>query len=232
MSSSEAVVFVTGANRGLGLALAKEAVKRGAKKVYAGMRNTQGFSEEGLIPVEIDVSSFESVHHAAAQYGDVNILINNAGIAQTDANPLDPKLVETTQRILDVNLYGIVRVTQAFAPILQKNAESTIVNILSDVTWKPSVFLTSYATTKAAAWSYTNSTRQCLSESGVHVLGLHVGFIDTDLTKSLDIEKLAPQDVAKQVFDGIEVKAFEVLVGDSTVALKNGLTAEVPSYVK
>jgi len=232
MNISEAIVFITGANRGLGLALAKEAVQRGAKKVYAGMRSIENFSENGIVPIEIDVSNTQSVQKAAMLCSDVNILINNAGIAQPDSDPLDPNVIENIKKILDINLFGLIRATQAFAPILKKNAESAIVNILSSVSWEPSLSLASYATTKAAAWSYTNSIRQLLAHSGVNVQGLHVGFIDTDLTRSLDIPKLPAQTVAENVFDGLERNAFEVLVGETTVALKNGLTADIPSYIK
>ena len=232
MKITDAVVFVTGANRGLGLVLAKEALLRGAKKVYAGMRNTTGFSEEGITPIQIDVTDTESIQKAVAACGDVNVLINNAGIARLNQSPIDAEIIATTHKILETNLYGVIGSTQLFAPILQKNSESYIVNILSDVSWEPSIFLASYAISKAAAWSYTNSTRQALSQSNVHVMGVHVGFIDTDLTQTLDIPKISPKTVAEQVFDGIEKNAFEVLVGESTQKLKQDLTATIPSYVK
>ena len=232
MKITDAVVFVTGANRGLGLVLAKEALQRGAKKVYAGMRNTDGFNEAGITPIQIDVTDIESIQKAVAECGDVNVLINNAGIARINQSPVDSEIIATTRKILETNLYGVIGSTQYFSPILQKNNESYIVNILSDVSWEPSTFLASYAISKAAAWYYTNSTRQALSQSNVHVMGVHVGFIDTDLTQTLDIPKISPKTVAEQVFDGIEQNAFEVLVGESTQKLKQDLTAVIPSYVK
>ncbi|MEG0486781.1 MAG: SDR family NAD(P)-dependent oxidoreductase [Acinetobacter sp.] len=232
MKITDAVVFVTGANRGLGLVLAQEALQRGAKKVYAGMRNTDGFNEAGITPIQIDVTDIESIQKAVAECGDVNVLINNAGIARINQSPVDSEIIATTRKILETNLYGVIGSTQYFSPILQKNNESYIVNILSDVSWEPSTFLASYAISKAAAWSYTNSTRQALSQSNVHVMGVHVGFIDTDLTQTLDIPKISPKTVAEQVFDGIEQNAFEVLVGESTQKLKQDLTAVIPSYVK
>ena len=232
MKITDAVVFVTGANRGLGLVLAKEALQRGAKKVYAGMRNTTGFSEVGITPIQIDVRDTESIQKAVAACGDVNVLINNAGIARLNQSPIDSEVIATTHKILETNLYGVIGSTQVFAPILLKNSESYIVNILSDVSWEPSTVLASYAISKAAAWSYTNSIRQALSQSNVHVMGVHVGFIDTDLTQTLDIPKISPKTVAEQVFDGIEKNAFEVLVGESTQKLKQDLTATIPSYVK
>ena len=97
-----------------------------------------------------------------------------------------------------------MRVTQIFAPILQKSQQAYVVNILSDVSWEPSTVLTSYAISKAAAWSYTNSSRQWLSQFNIQVMGVHVGFIDTDLTRSLPIPKIAPETVAQEIFQGIE----------------------------
>lgn len=232
MKITDAVVFVTGANRGLGLVLAQEALQRGAKKVYAGMRSTVGFDQDGIIPVQIDVTDTESIQKAVAECADVNLLINNAGIARLNQSPVDAEITATTRKVLETNLYGVIDSTQHFSPVLQQNAESYIVNILSDVSWEPSTFLASYAISKAAAWSYTNSTRQALSHSNVHVMGVHVGFIDTDLTQTLDIPKISPKTVAEQVFDGIEQNAFEVLVGESTQKLKQDLTAAIPSYVK
>lgn len=232
MKITDAVVFITGANRGLGLVLAQEAVQRGAKKVYAGMRSTVGFAQDGIIPVQIDVTDTESIQKAVAECADINLLINNAGIARLNQSPVDAEISATTRKVLETNLYGVIDSTQHFSPVLQQNAESYIVNILSDVSWEPSTFLASYAISKAAAWSYTNSTRQALSHSNVHVMGVHVGFIDTDLTQTLDIPKISPKTVAEQVFDGIEQNAFEVLVGEATQKLKQDLTAAIPSYVK
>ena len=125
-----------------------------------------------------------------------------------------------------------MRVTQIFAPILQKSQQAYVVNILSDASWEPSTVLTSYAISKAAAWSYTNSIRQWLSQFNIQVMGVHVGFIDTDLTRSLPITKIAPETVAQEIFQGIEQNAYEVLVGEKTQQLKQGLSDEVASYVK
>jgi NAD(P)-dependent dehydrogenase (short-subunit alcohol dehydrogenase family) len=232
MKITDAVVFITGANRGLGLALAQEAVRRGAQKVYAGMRNIADFNEPGIIPVSVDVTDPISIQNAVAECGDVNILVNNAGIARLNQSPVEANIVATTQTILDTNLYGVINTTQCFSPVLESQSESYIVNILSDVSWEPSTALASYAISKAAAWSFTNSTRQWLSKFNVHVMGVHVGFIDTDLTQSLDIPKISPSTVAQQVFEGIEENAFEVLVGESTRTLKKGLVATPPSYIK
>ena len=171
MKVSEAVVFITGANRGLGLAIAREARRQGAKKIYVGMRQIGSFHEEGLIPIQLDVNDEGSIQQAAEQCADTTILVNNAGIALLNEHPVDANIIATTQKILETNLLGLMRVTQIFAPILQKSQQAYVVNILSDVSWEPNTVLTSYAISKAAAWSYTNSSRQWLSQFNIQVMG-------------------------------------------------------------
>jgi NAD(P)-dependent dehydrogenase (short-subunit alcohol dehydrogenase family) len=188
--------------------------------------------EEGLIPIQLDVNDEASIQQAAEQCADTTILVNNAGIALLNEHPVDASIITTTQKILETNLLGLMWVTQIFVPILQKNQQAYVVNILSDVSWEPSTVLTSYAISKAAAWSYTNSSRQWLSQFNIQVMGVHVGFIDTDLTRSLPIPKIASETVAQEIFQGIEQNAYEVLVGEKTQQLKQGLSAEVASYVK
>ena len=135
MKITDAVVFITGANRGLGLALAQQAIQRGAKKVYAGMRNLQDFNQQGIIPIVVDVTDPVSIQKAVAECGDVNLLINNAGIARLNESPVDANIAAVTRTVLDTNLYGVINTTQQFSPILASQAESYIVNILSDVSW-------------------------------------------------------------------------------------------------
>jgi NAD(P)-dependent dehydrogenase (short-subunit alcohol dehydrogenase family) len=231
MKMNGATVFVTGANRGLGLAFAREALALGAAKVYAGMRNTGGFSEPGLVAVQIDVTDPVSVRRAAAECADVSILVNNAGIATVVANALDPGVEAAARSMMEVNFYGIIRVTQAFAPVLASKPRSAIINVLSDVAWKTTPVLTPYSASKSAAWSYTNHARATLKEQKTEVLGLHVGFIDTDLTAALDVPKSDPRDVARQTYDALEAGRAEVLADAATIRLKASLSSDRPEYV-
>lgn len=231
MKIKDAVVFVTGANRGIGLAFAREAVAMGAAKVYAGMRSTEGFDEPGLVPVRIDVTDAASVAAAVVQCGDVTLLVNNAGIAEVVSDALDPSVDAATRRIMEVNYYGLVRTTQAFAPVLAASAASAILNVLSIVSWKNSPFLTPYAVSKAAAWSYTNHARLALQAQNTAVVGLHVGFVDTDLTAALDQPKSQPRDVARRSYDALEAGEHEVLADEGTIAFKATLSSGRPGYL-
>ncbi|TYL90935.1 SDR family NAD(P)-dependent oxidoreductase [Bradyrhizobium rifense] len=231
MDIKNATVFITGANRGLGLAFAREARRRGAAKVYAGMRKTDGFNEPGIIPVKIDVTDPASITAAAALAADTTVLINNAGIAALIDGPLSADVAAQSARMFDTNYYGVVRVTQAFEPILSTKPDAAIINVLSDIVWLPRPILTPYAASKAAAWSYTNQLRFHLRERGVQVLGLHVGFVDTDLTNGIDVPKASPADVVNETYDALASGKSEVMADKGTAVLKNTLAAEEPGYI-
>ncbi|OAF14992.1 short-chain dehydrogenase [Bradyrhizobium centrolobii] len=231
MDVKNATVFITGANRGLGLAFAREAHRRGAVKVYAGMRNTSGFKEPGVVPVRIDVTDRTSIAAAAELAADTTVLINNAGIAALIDGPLAADVEAQSARLFETNYYGVIRVTQAFEQILLAKPHAAIINVLSDIVWLPRPYLTPYAASKTAAWSYTNQLRYHLRERGVQVLGLHVGFVDTDLTKGIDVPKANPDDVVRHTYDALAAGKSEVMADKGTTMLKSTLAAEVPGYI-
>jgi NAD(P)-dependent dehydrogenase (short-subunit alcohol dehydrogenase family) len=159
MKVQNSITFVTGANRGLGLAFARELVARGAKTVYAGVRNPDGFDVPGLVPVKLDVTDPASARAAAARCGDVTLLVNNAGIARPSSGALDPALTDAAREIFETNFYGMIYATQAFAPVISANGGGAIINVLSDATWFAQPVLAAYSATKSAAWSFTNALR-------------------------------------------------------------------------
>ncbi|WP_394616873.1 SDR family oxidoreductase [Lentzea sp. JNUCC 0626] len=218
MDFDGAVVLVTGANRGLGKAFAQEFAKRGAK-VYGGARNPATVVDEGVIPIQLDVSDAASVEAAAKELGDVTIVVNNAGTT----GPGDE--VDSIKAEFEVNFYGIVRTTDAFAPVLKANGGGTLVNVLSVLSWAGYPAARGYAASKAAAWSFTRSTRESLREQGTRVVGVHVGYIDTDMAAHIDAPKIAPADVVSQVLQGIQNGDEEVLADDFTRAVKASLAS-------
>lgn len=231
MKIKDSVVFVTGASRGLGLAFAREALARGAAKVYAGVRNPEGFSEPGIVPVKLDVTDPESVVAAAMIASDVTLLVNNAGIAEIAESPLSDDAEDQARRIFETNYYGLMRTTRAFQASLPNNGTGGIINVLSDVTWRTVPILAPYSASKAAAWSYTNNVRAQLKERSIRVVGLHVGFVDTDLTRGFDVPKANPVDVVRQTYDALEAGESEVLADAGARALKQTLSAKVPAYI-
>lgn len=229
MNIRNAVAFITGANRGLGLALVRELQAQGARKIYAGVRDVASIDLPGVIAVQLDVTDDAQVAAAAAQCGDVDLLINNAGIARL-AGSLDADAVDIARDLFDANVLGIVRMSRAFAPILAGNGGGALVNILSVGSWINGPALSLYAATKSAAWGITNGLRAALAEQRTLVTGVHVGFMDTDMTKGLDFAKVTPASVAVQIVAAVADGKEEVLADDITVAVKQGLSAGV--YLK
>jgi NAD(P)-dependent dehydrogenase (short-subunit alcohol dehydrogenase family) len=231
MRIEDSVPFVTGANRGLGLAFAKELLGRGVKKVYAGVRNPKGVELPGVIPVKLDVTGSAAVTAAAHRCGDVTLLINNAGIGRLDISALDPSVIDNAREFFETNFYGIIRASQAFVPVLSANGGGAIINVLSDVTWFSRPIMTAYAATKSAAWSFTNALRSDVRDKGIQVLALHVGFVDTDLTRDFDVKKSDPREIARRTLDALEKGHEEVLADAQTEALKRSLSTERPYYL-
>ncbi|NYE59410.1 NAD(P)-dependent dehydrogenase (short-subunit alcohol dehydrogenase family) [Duganella sp. 1224] len=231
MKIDQSIVLVTGANRGLGLAFARALVARGAKKVYAGMRDTAGFSEPGVTPVRLDLHDATSIKAAAEQCGDVTFLLNNAGIARYEKSVLSADGAEDARAMFETNYFGTVRVTQAFAPALLRNGPGAILNVLSVASWIAKPLLAAYAASKSAEWSFTNALRVELKETEVLVSGMHVGFIDTDLTKDLQVTKLTVESVVNSALDGIEAGLEEILIDDVSRAVKASLGTASAVYL-
>jgi NAD(P)-dependent dehydrogenase (short-subunit alcohol dehydrogenase family) len=230
MKIKDSVPFVTGANRGLGLAFVRELLARGAKKVYAGVRNPDRIDLPGVIPIKLDVTNPDDVAAAAAQCGDTTLLINNAGIARY-VGFLDPTTIAAAREIFETNFYGPIRMSQTFAPILAAHGGGAIINVLSVASWINTPLLAPYGASKSAAWGFTNGLRIELLKQNTQVLGLHVGFIDTDLTKDLEFAKIQPADVVTQTLDGLEAGLEEVLADEITRMVKDGLSKQPGIYL-
>ena len=233
MKIRDSIAFVTGANRGLGLSIARELLARGAKKVYAGVRSTSSWGADvpGIVPIQLDVTDPASVAAAAARCTDVNLLVNNAGIARVMESTLDPAWTATAREIFETNFYGVVLTTQAFAPVLAANGGGAILNVLSDTSWFARPLLSAYSATKSAAWSFTNAARIELREKNIQVLGLHVGFMDTDMTAGYDLKKTSPQEAASQALSALESGQEEVLIDENTRFIKQSLSGQQPYYL-
>ncbi len=191
-------VLVTGANRGLGQALAAEALARGAERVYAGTRQPLTHPDPRVTPLILDITSTAQVQAAASRAASLDILINNAGILAPD-DLTDPVALE---RHLAVNLFGTHAVTQAFLPALIRS-RGAIINILSVNSFAALPFIPSYSISKAAAFSLTQSLRALLAGQRVSVHAVLAGPVDTDMTRGMDVPKASPQSVARAIFDAV-----------------------------
>ncbi|SEN70848.1 SDR family oxidoreductase [Paenibacillus sp. OK076] len=224
MNISEQVAFVTGANRGLGRQLTLELLSRGAK-VYAGARNPETIDIPGVTPVKLDVTNPQEVAAAASLAKDITLLINNAG-SSTGASLLEGD-VEKIQLELDTHFFGTLSMVRAFAPVIENNGGGTVLNILSALSWFSGGTAGAYTAAKAAAWALTNDLRLNLYPRQIRVAGLHVGFMETDMTAGVDAPKSNPSDVARMAIDGIESDSFEILADDNSRMIQAGLSGGV-----
>jgi NAD(P)-dependent dehydrogenase (short-subunit alcohol dehydrogenase family) len=199
MNIAQKTVLITGANRGIGRALVKEALRRGVKRVYAGTRVTLDIVDERVSPLMLDVTNAEQIEHAVRQVANLDVLINNSGIAPYD-DLSDPTVIERT---LAVNFFGTYKVSRAFLPML-KRSKGAIVNNLSLMALAPLPLTPSYAISKAAALSMTQSLRALLASEGVTVHGVFLGPVDTDMTRGFEIPKASAESVAEGTFAGLE----------------------------
>jgi len=206
-------VLVTGANRGMGREYIAQLLDRGVAKVYAAARDPKTVDAEDprVVPLQLDVTDARSVAEAGRTASDVSILINNAGIARM-ASVLDPDTSKLRAE-LETNLFGPLATASTFADRIAERS-GAIVNVASVLAWLP--IGASYGVSKAAVAYATDSMRTELGPRGVQVLGVYVGLVDTDMGKFSDAPKSDPADVVRQVLDGIESGADEVLADDVT----------------
>lgn len=208
---SGATALVTGGQQGLGKAIVAALLDAGAATVYSTSRRPATSDDPRVVVVQADVTDTDSVAQLAQTAADATIVVNNAGTLGGQSLVRDD--LDDVRAVLETNLFGALRVTQAFAPLLA-GKDATIVNIASVLSWLPGYG--SYGVSKAALWSATNSLRQELKEQGTNVIGAYLGYTDTDMIADLDVPKNSPADVARQIVDGIISGAPEVLADDLT----------------
>ena len=222
MRLENAVVLVTGANRGIGAAFVEQLKARGASKIYAASRDGSSVDVDGVEPIQLDVTDPSRILEVAASAGDVQVLINNAGIST--GTSLVSGDVAGIRREMDTNFYGPLLLTQAFAPILKANGGGAILNVVSALSWFTAPGAGAYAASKAAAWSLTDSTRLELAGQGTRVVGVHMGLVDTDMSAGMQAPKISATALAAAGLDAIESGLDEVLADDWAKFVKSGLT--------
>jgi NAD(P)-dependent dehydrogenase (short-subunit alcohol dehydrogenase family) len=205
MTIKDKAVLVTGANRGIGQALVEEALRRGAKRVYAGTRQPLAHSDGRVTPLTLDVTNAAQIRDAVARVESLDILVNNAGLALND----DLSDRAALEQSLAVNLFGTYGVTQAFLPLLTR-ARGAIVNVLSVAALAPLPIIPAYSISKAAAFSLSQSLRALLAGRGVKVHVVLPGPVDTEMSRGLEVPKASPESVARAIFDGVEKGEEEI----------------------
>lgn len=222
-SLNGAVVLVTGGQRGIGKALADDLLTRGVAKVYVTARTPKPSSDPRVVPLPLEVTDPASIAALAAAAPDVTVLINNAGAGAPDSYLDAP--TDDLRVVFEANFFGPLEVTKAFVPIIESNGGGHILNAHSALSWVARHGV--YSATKAALWHQSNSLRIELLNRGIGVTGLHMGYVETDMTAGVPGPKTQPDDVAKQALDGIESGAYEVLADDTARWAKQAVAGDL-----
>jgi NAD(P)-dependent dehydrogenase (short-subunit alcohol dehydrogenase family) len=217
MTIVDKAVLVTGANRGIGRALVEEALKRGAKRVYAGTRQPLAHSDRRVTPLTLDVTNAAQIQTAVGRVESLDVLINNAGIAIYD----DLSNLDVIEQHLAVNFLGLLKVTHAFLPLL-RHSKGAIVNNLSLAGLAALPVIPSYSISKAAAFNMTQSLRALLAGQGVTVHAVILGPIDTDMNRGFEIPKASPESAALRIFDGLEKGEDEIFPDPASLSIAEG----------
>jgi NAD(P)-dependent dehydrogenase (short-subunit alcohol dehydrogenase family) len=219
------VALVTGANRGLGRAYARELVSRGAAKIYGAARDRSAVTEPGVTPVALDITDPHSVAAVAEQCADTCLLVNNAGVMRASTFIGAPTL-EAARLEMETNYFGTLQMCRFFAPVLGSHGGGAVVNMLSVTSFYNNPIDASYGASKAAAWSLTNGIRIELAHQGTLVVAVHASFIDTDMAAGTDAPKISPESVARQACDAIEAGDVEVLADERSQFVKASLSRD------
>lgn len=205
----DAVILITGANRGIGKALVEAALEQGAKKIYAAGRDSAKLkvladkAPERVIPLSLDVLSLQQIQAAARQAEDVTILINNAGVAAYSGFTVNHTAASAALE-MNTNYFGALNMAIAFAPALKRNGSTALVNIVSVAGLANFSFAATYSASKAAAHSLTQGLRAELAEQGILVAGVYPGPIDTDMAAGVEMEKETPRQTALNIYKALE----------------------------
>ncbi|RLS34085.1 MAG: SDR family NAD(P)-dependent oxidoreductase [Planctomycetota bacterium] len=211
------VALVTGSNRGIGKVIVQKLLEAGVRKVYAAVRTPSSVSDlvassgGRVIAVQVDLSHPVSITAAASAAHDVELVINNAGVLRA-AHPLADDAIEALDFEIDVNVKGLIRMAQAFAPVLKQNGGGVFVQLNSVVSIKCFADFATYSASKAASYSITQALRDKLAEQGTQVISVHPGPIATDMADSAGLTEIAepPSLVADAILAALASGDFHV----------------------
>jgi short-subunit dehydrogenase len=232
MQLSNSVVLVTGANRGIGRVFVAELLKRGASKIYVAARDTTSLKallkdgDRRLVPLPLDITDPDQVAAAAVIASDVTLLINNAGYAAFEGAISAPD-IDHARHEMEVNYFGTLALTRAFAPVLARNGGGALLNMLSMLSLISLPVAATYSASKAASLSLTRSVRAELSAQGTQVVGVLAVQTETEMGAKLPEPRMTPQEVVTDALDAIRAGTNdEIVAGDQSRSIHAAFTAD------
>jgi NADP-dependent 3-hydroxy acid dehydrogenase YdfG len=202
------IALVSGANRGIGKAITLELLNKGVAKVYAGARNVETLSElvslhgDRVVPMQLDVTDDNSIQRAATSIETLDILVNNAGVFAL-GGILSDAAISSLKDNLDINVWGLIKLSNAVYSKLAQSTGSAIINISSLAGLGNMPMAATYSVSKAAVHSITQGMRAELSDQNTLVMGVYPGPIDTDMAAGLEMDKDSPSNVAQAIVAGL-----------------------------
>ncbi|MEE9140049.1 MAG: SDR family oxidoreductase [Alphaproteobacteria bacterium] len=237
MDITGSTALVTGANRGIGRAFVEELQQAGAARIYATARDVSTLAElasgdpQRVVPVPLDITDEGQIRDAAAMAGDVNLLVNNAGVAKF-AGLIRAENLDAARTEMETNYFGALAMIRAFAPILGANGGGAIVNVLSIASRVNFPMLGSYSASKAAAHSMTQGVRAELSDRGTLVVGVYPGPVETDMVAGLTMPKAPPAEIVRAALEAVITGLEEVYPDPMATELRDGLASDPKSVEK
>lgn len=222
------IALVTGANRGIGSAIVDAFLHHGATKVYAAVRNldsaiplTEHYGDM-VEPVQLNLAEPETITALADRTSDVQVVVNNAAVFRA-STPLDSDAIDSLELAMKINVFGLIRMAQAFAPILKSNGGGAFVQLNSIASLKCASNFATHSASKAATYSLTQALRELLGQQGTAVLSVHPGLIATDMSDKAGLSGNA--EPSSVVAEGIiaALKSGDFHLFPDTMAKRIGL---------
>jgi len=230
MKTTQNTILVTGGSAGIGFETAKLLSEKGNHVIIIGRDNDRlqqaSLKLKNVTAIVSDVSKAEDVINLVERltndFPQLNMIINNAGraiiynLAETNASAF-----EKAQDEMMTNYFSVVRLNELLLPQLKKQKEAAIVNVSSVVAFAPGITLPTYAASKAALHSYTQSLRVTLEDSNIKVFELMPPLVNTELSKDIGgVNGIPPLQVAEEFIHAWEKDEYEIHVGGTAQVYK------------